>query len=131
MYTVEMSFLNIFFYVFLTGFLVLYFITPCKYKYVVIAVGSYVLYGFTNIKMLSVLVVVTLITYMGGLVLEKRNKRIVLAVFFSLNIAVLVAFKYLNFIIENLNFMLLTINPFVNSIKQINIVLPVGVNWKI
>lgn len=68
-----MNFLSLSFYAFIPLFLIIYHGIPRQYRYVGIFAGSYLFYGFANIKLLSILIVITAITYVGGLIIEKKR----------------------------------------------------------
>ena len=89
-----MDFLSIIFFLFLILFTSVYYIVKPKYRYLVIFLGSYVFYGFANPIMLLVLALVTLISYIGGLVIERKKNRFCFVVFFLLEILVLSFYKY-------------------------------------
>ena len=122
-----MNFLSVSFYAFIVVFFAIYFLVPQKYKYLVITTGSYVFYGFTSLKMLIVLFVITLITYIGGLLLESRKVKALYAAFFICTLLILIVFKYTNFIIENVNLALRLAH--VSPISQRTILLPVGLSF--
>lgn len=124
-----MSFLNPIFYLFIPIFLILYYLIPQRYRYIVIFVGSYFFYGYANIQMLAVLAAITLLTYIGGFIIEKKKNKIVLVTFFVLNIAVLFVFKYTNFIIKNINVLRGLIENTSTQISPVNLILPVGLSF--
>lgn len=68
-----MNFLSLTFMIFCTIFLLVFFIVPKKYRYLVILLGSYIFYGYGNPSVLLFLVVTTLITYIGGLLIDKKK----------------------------------------------------------
>ena len=45
-----MTFLDLKFYIFLPAFLIIYYIIPQKYRYIAILFGSYLFYGYENLK---------------------------------------------------------------------------------
>lgn len=124
-----MSYLNLSFYVFILMFFGVYYCTAPKYRYIVIAIGSYFFYGYTNTKMLLFLMAITLITYIGGIALEKRKRKIVYITFFCGVISILIVFKYTNFIFKNLNVLLNKIQYDKQLADQVNLLLPVGLSF--
>lgn len=101
-----MNFLSLSFYAFIPLFLIIYHGIPRQYRYLGIFAGSYLFYGFANIKLLSVLVVITAITYIGGIIIEKKRCKLSLATFFFADLLILVGFKYLKFAIAPEDFIL-------------------------
>ncbi len=126
-----MTFLDIEFAFFLPLFLILYFVVPKKYRYVVTLVGSYVFYAFADIRLALVLLGVTILTYVGGFVIGKNKRKSLLALFFTLNILVLVFFKYTNFIISDLGSVVSRINPGFTGFNELSIILPAGLSFMI
>lgn len=124
-----MNFLSLAFYAFIPIFLIIYYVVPTKYRYVVIAIGSFLFYGFADVRMLLVLLIIIIITYIGGLVLESKKTKCVYATFFILTIMVLLIFKYTNFIIQNINIVFSKLHLGNNEIEQMNLILPVGLSF--
>ena len=125
-----MNYLSIVFFAFFIIFFGVYYLTPSKYRYLVIFMGSYFFYGYANLKMLLVLIFITIISYVGGLVLERKRSKVIFASFFFLEIVVLLVFKYTNFVIMNANVLY---NRFTGKSIELswNIVLPVGLSFMI
>lgn len=61
-----MNFISIAFLGFIICFLCVYYIMPKKYRYIVLAVGSWTFYGWGNISVLWILLLTTVLTYVGG-----------------------------------------------------------------
>ena len=120
-----MNFISLKFLLFFVVLFAIYYIFPKKYRYIVIFIGSYIFYGSYSIKFLAILTVTTVITYLGGLLLEKKPSRGIYVIFFVINIAILAVFKYTNFAIDNIN-KLASVN-----ISKINLILPVGLSFYI
>lgn len=94
-----------------------------------IFIGSYIFYGYADFKMIFVLLAITLLTYLGGIVIEKKTCRLTLLVFFLADISVLLFFKYTNFIIYNCNLIMHKITPSQMTFNQPSIMLPVGLSF--
>ena len=124
-----MNYLSLSFYIFIPLFFIVYYSVAAKYRYIVIVIGSFFFYGYGNVKLLIFLLFITLVTYIGGIILEKRKNKIAYIAFFSSVILILVAFKYTNFIIENLNIFLAKIHYYKQLPDQINLMLPVGLSF--
>lgn len=80
-----------------------YFMIKKEYRYLILLVANYIFFGWNNLQSVPVLLVATLITYIGGLVLSKKRSQSLYALFFTLSILILVFFKYANFLIDNIN----------------------------
>lgn len=124
-----MNYVSLSFYAFLPLFLIAYYIVPQKYRYIVITIGSYIFYGYTSIRMLIVLSAITVISYFGGLVIEKKRTRLVYAVFFVLNILILAFFKYSIFALENIGALMNQMGMSAVQLIQPDILLPVGLSF--
>ena len=74
------------------------------------------------------LILVTVITYLGGIVLENNKKKGVYAIFFILTIGVLAIYKYFNFFIYNIND-ILNICGIDIVFKEKTIDLPIGLSF--
>ena len=108
----------------------IYYLVPQKYRYIVILVGSYIFYGYGNYGLLLLLLTTTVITYLGGAVLEKFPRRSFLLLFFMANISILIIFKYTNFLIQNINLSFRVIGTSY-IIEERDLILPVGLSFYI
>lgn len=125
-----MNFLNLGFYAFIVVFFTIYYIVPNKYRYIVIFAGSYFFYGYSNPKLLIILVIATIISYAGGWLIPKFNYcKAIYATFFILEIALLGVFKYTDFIINNINLLLERLYPTIQIHTHFNLVMPIGLSF--
>jgi alginate O-acetyltransferase complex protein AlgI len=125
---------SLFIFAFLPLFLLFYFITPLKYKDIVIILGSLFFYSWGANYFILVVIATCFVDYKLGYLIslnkEKKNKQLCNLLLFLdifLNLGILVYFKYANFFGENINalFELLNWNPIVFT----KIMLPVGVSF--
>ena len=129
-----MQFLSGSFLIFLPLVFGLYFLAPKRYRYLLLLIANYVFYGWNNLSAIPILILSTLITYLGGRVLERSRKRWIFAVFFTLNIGILLLFKYTNFAIRNVNSVLRILLPGVNPegiLSPVDLIAPVGLSFYI
>lgn len=115
----------------------LYFIMPKRLKNIWLLVVSYYFYMQWNMKYALLLAGSTLITYVGGLLIEKfRNggkevpAKACLGITFALNLFILFFFKYINFAIDNINRLADAIHVEA-EIEHFDILLPVGISFYI
>lgn len=98
---------NVFLFLFLPLFLLVYYLLPSKARSAWILVGSYALYGWWRLDFLWLLVAVTAVAYIYGLVLDKQPdgniRRWTLTSAIVLNLGALAYFKYANFGVESFN----------------------------
>lgn len=98
-----MNFISTVFLVFFPIFTSIYYLTPKKYRYIILAIGGYIFYGWGNISVICILLLTTIITYTGGSILAKRRSKKIYVIFFLMNLSVLIIYKYTNFFVENVN----------------------------
>ena len=114
-----------FLFYFLPIVLGIYYIVPNKFKNLILLISSLVFYSYGEPKYVVVMLLSIATAYIFGILMEKyeKNKKIFLILSIGANIGFLVYFKYINFIIENLNLWL------TNKIDFIYLVLPIGVSF--
>lgn len=122
------------FFVFLAITVGVFYMLPHKLKNIFLLIVSYVFYMKWNVKYGLMLLICTLITYLVGMVLkyeeEKRKRKIIFITTIVSLVAVLVLFKYTDFIIRNMNFVLQKIGVGTFNIET-DILLPVGISFTI
>lgn len=130
-----MLFNSIKYLIFLAVTLILYFVIPKKYRWIVLLVGSYAFYIIYDWRFIFLLVGITLLTYGGALLIDKFKERIALKRLFLiltlvLSIGVLVFFKYLGFLNDIFNRIVTSFNP-ANPTWSLSIILPIGISFYI
>lgn len=137
-----MLFNSIDFLIFFPTVTFVYFILPKKIRYIWLLVCSYYFYMGWNKKYAVLLFMITGITYLTGLLIEKIEekenteekkkciKRICLGVSIVLNLGILCYFKYLNYFIGILN-RILEVMRLEKEIPVMDIILPVGISFYI
>lgn len=135
-----MLFNSLQFLIFFPIVVLLYFVFPKKVRYIWLLIASYYFYMCWNAKYALLMLFSTIVTWLSGLVLEKikkadyeerwreRLKKSCVAVSFILNLSVLFFFKYVNFAVENLNWMLEQVHVELN-LSAVDIILPVGISF--
>lgn len=115
----------------------LYFLMPKRLKNLWLLVVSYYFYMQWNVKYALLLAGSTLITYAGGLFIERFRKRgkeapakACLGITFALNLFILFFFKYINFAIDNINRLAGAVDVEV-MLPHFDILLPVGISFYI
>lgn len=112
-----------FIFYFLPILLLIYFIVPNKFKNYVLLLFSLFFYFYGEPKYVFLMIIEILLSYIGGLLIEKYKKKSILITFVSLHILMLVIFKYSNFIILNIN------NIFNADLNYLKILLPIGISF--
>lgn len=135
-----MLFNSIDFLIFFPIVLLIYYVIPNKVKYIWLLVASYYFYMCWNARYALLLLFSTLITYLSGLAIEKikqsgnteviisRNKKIVVALSFGLNLLLLFYFKYFNFVLGTIAKLFGLVHVQL-TIPTFDIVLPVGISF--
>lgn len=122
---------------FLPIFLLLYYITPNKYRNAILFFGSLVFYTFGEPLYIILLLVSLYINYTFGIFLTKttaNKKRKILLLFTLLfNFGMLFSFKYMNFFIDNINLLLQylsrTYSVQLFLLPNVKILLPLGISF--
>ena len=113
-----------FLFYFLPLFLIVYFSKPKKYRNIPILVFSFIFYFLGEPKYIFILVLSCILNYYLSKLIEKNNhSKLFLIVAIVYNVGQLVIFKYLDFIIDNIN-SLLKIN-----IPYTYLVMPIGISF--
>lgn len=124
-----MVFSNLFFlFIFLPLNLITYYIAKgTKLKNIVLIIFSLIFYAWGEPLYIGLLVLSTLIDYIHAIYIEKfknhKYKKCILISDIVLNLALLGIFKYSNFFIENINYILNT------DLAIKNIALPIGISF--
>lgn len=114
-----------FLFYFLPIVLLVYYAVPKKCKNIVLLISSLTFYFYGEPKYTVLMVFSIICTYFFGLLINKYKKYSKLFLVFSIAISVgiLIYFKYINFIIQNINLWL------TNKIDFIHVVLPIGISF--
>ena len=118
----------LFIFRFLPIALILYYITPQKYKNLILTLLSLVFYSWGEGKYFLIMIASIIIDYTAGRLIyryknEIKKKTIVLCISLVFNLGLLFFFKYFNFFIDNIN------NIFNLAIKGVKITLHLGISF--
>ena len=122
------SFQFIFFFIVVTCW---YFLLPPKYRWALLLLASCYFYMAFVPKYIFILGCIIIIDYLAGICIEKvdgHKKKIFLILSLVANIAILIVFKYYDFINENIDHVL-TIFGHTTPIPYLNIILPIGLSF--
>lgn len=110
--------------------ILIYFIIPRKSRYIWLLISSYYFYMGWNPKYALLIAISTVITYLSGRLLDKADSHRKWIVVGSLitNIGILVLFKYFDFLLENLNFVL-SVFGITTIDKTFDVLFPVGISF--
>ena len=114
-----------FLYYFLPALIIIYFVTPKKYKNIILLIASLLFYLYGEPKYVFLMIAEIIIAYIGAILIDKyknQSKNILITTLF-IHVFLLIIFKYTDFIIQ-------TINDISNAnIKLLNIALPIGISF--
>ncbi|MCI9124618.1 MAG: MBOAT family protein [Eubacterium sp.] len=138
-----MLFNSLHFLIFFPVVVLLYFVIPRKVKYLWLLAASYYFYMGWNAKYALLIAFSTVVTWLSGLLFgmcqkpgqdgpeqkkEGRKKKWIVAASFLINLGILFFFKYFDFALDNLNFILSKIGIALVE-KPFDVVLPVGISF--
>lgn len=127
-----MLFNSIEFLLFFPVVILIYFCIPQKAKAYWLLAASYYFYMCWNVKYILLLVTSTAVTYTAGILMERveRHKRAVVAGSFVINLSILAAFKYFNFLGDTFIALFHHLGIAVD-IPRFDVLLPVGISFYI
>jgi D-alanyl-lipoteichoic acid acyltransferase DltB (MBOAT superfamily) len=104
---------------------------PHKYRIPLLLISSYYFYSFWSVEFAALIFIISLIGYVSGLVIYfyDRNSRICFFISIATIVAMLVYFKYTNFLIESLNYLAQLVTTQHIFHTTYSIVLPVGISF--
>lgn len=114
-----------FLFYFLPIVLGVYYLVPNKFKNLVLLVSSFAFYFYGEPTYVLLMMFSIISSYVFGLLIDKYKNysKLLLTLFICISIGLLVYFKYINFIIENINWWLS------NKIDFIYVALPIGISF--
>ncbi|HHU84725.1 MAG TPA: MBOAT family protein [Clostridiales bacterium] len=109
--------------------LLIYFIIPRKIRYIWLLACSYYFYMAWNPKYAILIAISTVTTFLSGIFIEKlKRKKLVVAFSFIINLGILFFFKYFDFALDSVNYVLSNFN--ITAINNpFDIILPVGISF--
>lgn len=118
----------LFIFRFLPVAMLIYFLTPNKFKNLTLLLVSLIFYSWGEPKYFGIMIASIVVDYVVSREIEKNRGNskiciILLAISIVFNLGMLFFFKYFNFFIENVN------NILGLSLKYVNITLPLGISF--
>lgn len=109
----------------------LFFALPNRIRWLILVIASCYFYAsFIPIYLLIIFLTI-IIDYFAGIFIEKTEgstRKFLLILSIISNVSILAFFKYYNFFVENVNFILTKID-FTNPIPLLNVILPIGLSF--
>jgi len=120
----------IFLFLFLPAVLLIYFLTPKRFKNYTLLVFSLFFYTWGEKELVILILLSTLVDYTSGLLISYGKRRLGLYFSIGFNVSILLYFKYANFISGNLIGALEFLNmSSENALQFSNIALPLGISF--
>jgi alginate O-acetyltransferase complex protein AlgI len=126
----------VFLFIFLPIVLLVYYIIPTKAKNVFLLLSSLIFFAWGGVSYSLILISSLLINYISGVFIYRcpHKSKFYLAMAIVLNLGILITFKYLNFIVANINDLLEFYNMNNETwefflIIEPNILLPIGISF--
>ena len=127
-----MLFNTIDFLIFLPIVIIIYFLIPHKFRWILLLAASYYFYMSWKVEYIFLIIISTLIDYFSGLMMgklpDKKSKLPFLILSLCTNLGLLFSFKYFNFASENLNLLFQNFG-FSQEIPMMKFLLPVGISF--
>ena len=110
----------------------LYFITPYKWRWLLLLIASYIFYMYWRLEYIILILISTVIDYYSGYKMsqfpDKKGKRKFLILSLIANIGLLFFFKYFNFFSDTFRQLFNFLNvPY--NVPELDILLPVGISF--
>lgn len=126
-----MLFNSLEFLIFLPIVFVIFYITPHRFRLIILLVASYFFYMSWNPWYIVLILASTLTDYLAALFIERSSQRLIRQLFLLLslgiNLGLLGTFKYGDFVIENLNLGMSYLGK--DSFQALDLILPVGISF--
>jgi len=110
----------------------LYYLTPHRFRWLLLLAASYYFYGCWKVAYLSLIVISTAVDYVVGLGLGRarriRDRRLLLAMSLTVNLGLLFAFKYWGFFAVSTTAVLGAFN-LAAHFPRLDVLLPVGISF--
>lgn len=120
------------FLIFLPIVLLLYLITPKRFRWLLLLVASYYFYMSWNATYALLIAFSTLVTYFSGILIYKasttKQKRLVVGISFITNLSILFFYKYFNFFSKTIEDSFAVIGLNIDA-PILDLLLPVGISF--
>jgi len=111
---------------------ILYFLFPYQYRWLLLLVASCLFYAAFIPAYLLILFLTIAVDYVAGIFIEEASgirRKYLLILSIVVNVGILAAFKYYNFFITNINELLTGIGIKTAPLPFLNIILPIGLSF--
>ena len=127
-----MTFNSLQFLIFLPVVIILYFIVPHKFRWLILLIASYYAYMSWNPWLVFLILATTLVSYLAGILIPKTQnqkvKKLLLAITIIVCLGILIFFKYFNFLLGSVISFLNLFSMNIHSVA-LDIILPIGISF--
>ncbi len=127
-----MNFNSIHYALFLPLVVLAFYSMPARFRWILLLCASYYFYMCWKLEYIFLIVVSTLVDYTCAIKIDKspnqKEKKLFLTLSILCNLGILFAFKYFNFVAENLQQLFNTVN-IGTQIPYFDVLLPVGISF--
>jgi alginate O-acetyltransferase complex protein AlgI len=127
-----MLFNSIDYLIFLPAVIILFYLIPHKYRWIMLLAASYYFYMCWRVEYILLIVTSTMVDYWAGLKMSEKvtqkERKPYLWLSLLVNLGLLFYFKYYGFFVGNLNELFSQFNLLINF-QYMNILLPVGISF--
>ena len=127
-----MTFNSLQFLIFLPVVIILYFIVPHKFRWLILLIASYYAYMSWNPWLVFLILATTIVSYLAGILLPKTQnqkvKKLLLAITIIVCLGILIFFKYFNFLLSSVISFLNLFSMNIHSVA-LDIILPIGISF--
>lgn len=127
-----MTFNSLQFLIFLPIVILLYYLVPHKFRWLVLLIASYYAYMSWNPWLIFLILATTVVSYLAGLFIpkikNKAGKKALLWITIIVCLGILIFFKYFNFLLSSVIDFLNLFSLHIESIS-LDIILPIGISF--
>ena len=120
------------FLIFLPIVVILYFIVPHKFRWIVLLLASYYAYMSWNPWLVFLILATTIVSYLAGVLMPKTQnqkvKKLLLVITIIVCLGILIFFKYFNFLLGSVISFLNLFSMNIHSVA-LDIILPIGISF--
>lgn len=109
-----------------------YFLMPHRFRWILLLASSYYFYMSWKVEYAVLIIASTVIAYLCGIMMTegitKQRRKFLLVVSVSINLGILFAFKYFNFVSDSLRIILASVSVPLNT-PTLRVLLPIGISF--
>jgi len=119
----------VFLFYFLPVALMIYYLSPKKSRNILLLIFSLVFYAWGGVSYTIILIISLFSNFIFAKRINKTHKKLWLIIGLIFNVSIIIVFKYLDFFIENMNFLAKHFSATYKGLESLNIILPLGISF--